>query len=327
MINRALLKKCLSEAKWLLLGCAGVILVFCWLRVWLVSRLDTAKFQSIIENLPDTWKKFSSVDVEWLVTYAGRIAVTFDEPIVVFGVSIWAIARGSDCVSGELGRGTMEMLLAQPVSRLQVMFTQAAVTLTGVLLLSTAAWLGIYGGVHTNWARQEVTPSWHLPVPLPFVGREVPKPFAKPEVRYTRMSQLVDAQTFTPACVNLFSLGVFLAGFSTLASSWDRYRWRTIGLVVSVYVIEVIVKVVGRGVDYLSWLTYGSVFSAYDPQLLVKMVHHSPAAAWSVLHYDGQGELLGLGPLGYDLVLLALGALCYAAAAVVFTRRDLPAPL
>ena len=38
-------------------------------------------------------------------------------PLVLFSAVIWAIMRGSDCVSGEIGRGTMEMLLAQPVRR------------------------------------------------------------------------------------------------------------------------------------------------------------------------------------------------------------------
>ena len=28
-----------------------------------------------------------------------------------------------------------------------------------------------------------------------------------------------------------FALGVFLVGFTTLMSAWDRYRWRTIGQV------------------------------------------------------------------------------------------------
>jgi ABC-2 type transport system permease protein len=323
MINRALLRKSVGEAKWLLLGCSTVILAFCWLRVWLVSRLDTDRFQRILDNLPDTWKRFSPVDFEWLVTYAGRISTTFNEPIVVFGVAIWAIARGSDCVSGELGRGTMEMLLAQPVSRLQVMFTQAAVTLGGVLLLALAAWGGIYGGLHTNTARQEIPPTFHVPL----LGRDIPLPFGEPEVRYTPMWQLVDANLFIPAAANLFALGVFLSGLSTLASSWDRYRWRTIGFVVSVFVIQIIVKLIGQGVDYLSWLVYGSTITAYEPQRLVQIAEQAPEATWSVLLFSGQGAFAGLGPLGYDLVLLLLGVLCYAAAAVIFTRRDLPAPL
>jgi ABC-2 type transport system permease protein len=326
-VNRILLKKAFDDAKWLLLGCGLVILAFCWVRVWLVSRLDTARFQAILDNIPDTWKRFASVDIEWMVTYAGRIAVTFDEPIVVFGMSIWAIARASDCVSGELGRGTMEMLLAQPVSRLQLLLSHATVTLAGVLILASAAWLGIYGGLHTNSVKQEVTPSWTLPIPLPLIGKEIPKPLAEPQQRVTPMSELVDARLFIPASANVFSLGVFLAGLTTLASALDRYRWRTIGVVVSLYVVEIIVKIIGRGVDYLWWLEFGSVFSAYEPQRLVQMADRDAGAAWSLLIYDKQGAIETLGPLGHCLILISLGVACYIAAGIVFSRRDLPAPL
>jgi ABC-2 type transport system permease protein len=86
--------------------------------------------------------KFSSVPLSHLLSYPGRIALAYDEPIVVFTISIFAIARGSDAVSGELNRGTLEMLLAQPVSRVQVLATQAFVTLGSLLLLSLATWAG-----------------------------------------------------------------------------------------------------------------------------------------------------------------------------------------
>ena len=74
----------------------------------------------------------SPVDLDQLLTFPGRIAIFFVEPAVLFIVCLWAIARGSDVVSGEVDRGTMEMLLAQPVSRLLILKTQAAVTVSGL---------------------------------------------------------------------------------------------------------------------------------------------------------------------------------------------------
>ena len=91
--------------------------------------MQTSQFAAIVEQLWDEFKDLWPVSLEQLLSYTGRIAVGYNEPIVVFGVCMFAIARGSDVVSGELGRGTLEMLLAQPVSRLQVLYTQAAVTL------------------------------------------------------------------------------------------------------------------------------------------------------------------------------------------------------
>src|SRR5690606_33401342 len=134
-----------------------------------------------------------------LAAPAGRVAIAYDDPLVMVVVSIWAIARGSDVVSGEINRGTMEMLLAQPIRRSALLFSHAAVTVIGAALLAYVSWLGTWVG-------------------LTFISLEEP----------------VSTRIFIPPAVNLFSLGFFLAGFSTMLSAGDRYRSRTIGIVVGV---------------------------------------------------------------------------------------------
>lgn len=322
-MNRALIKKCIGEAQWLWLACAAALFAFCWFRVWLISRLSIGQFESIIENFRE-YERFSPVPFEQLFTFSGRVAMMYSEPLVVLCVSIFAIARGSDCVSGEIGRGTMEMLLAQPVSRLQVLSTHAAVTLTGVLLLSLTTWLGMTAGISTTYVKEQAP---QPTVKVPWTGIEIPNPLAKREVLRVPLSEKVDHRDFVPAIANLFSLGVFLAGLSTFVSSWDRYRWRTIGLVVGFYVVQLIIKVAALSSDSLGWLTYCSVFTAYEPEALVSVAVNFPDEAWSILRFDSDGNFRRLGPLGYDLVLLVLGWIAYTASAIIFCKRDLPAPL
>lgn len=326
-MNLALWNKCVREARWLLLGCFAAVYGFCWIRVWMVSRLDTERFQAILELLPGEWKKFTVVEMDWLITYAGRIALAFDEPIVVFGMSIWAIARGSDCVSGELNRGTLEMLLAQPLSRLQILTHQAVVTVIGVFCIASAAFLGTWTGIQTTSIKEEVRPSWELPFSMPGLGREVPRPWAAPQTRFTPMYEKVDSAIFVPAAANLFSLGIFLAGVSTLVSACDRYRWRSIGIVVGAYVVQTIFKLVGMAAESWHWLMYFSIFTPYEPEEGVHLAMTAPDLAWSIVKYDAAGQWTGLGPLGADLILFGGGALAYVAAAIVFQKRDLPAPL
>ncbi|MCA9182522.1 MAG: hypothetical protein KDA51_13745, partial [Planctomycetales bacterium] len=117
-MNRAVLKKCLVEALLLLIACAIAIYALCWLHVWLVSRLELSEFAKVIEPLWKKYNKLSPVSLDQLLTYSGRIARAYSEPMVTLCITVWAIARGSDVVSGELGRGSMEMLIAQPLSRL-----------------------------------------------------------------------------------------------------------------------------------------------------------------------------------------------------------------
>jgi len=322
-----LIRRRIDEAKWLLAACSIAMLWFCWLRVWLVSRLDTGRFKEILDLLPSDWQRFTPVDFAWLITYEGRISLVYDELIVVGCVSLWAIARGSDCVSGELGRGTLEMLLAQPLSRRAVMISQAGVTVVGVAVLSFFAWFGTWCGIHTMSAKQVVTPAFHLPIPLPFVGSEIPIPFAEPQTMYIPMVDLVDAGLFVPASVNLFAFGLMLAGFSTLMSSWDRYRWRTIGIVVGVYAFQIVAKLFGMSADELVWLKFVSAFTAYEPESLVRIADELPQFTWSFTMRQSDGTWMGYGPMCFHTIMASIGIATYAIALRVFSRRDLPAPL
>jgi ABC-2 type transport system permease protein len=261
--------------------------------------------------------------------------VIYEEAIILLCMVIWGIARGSDSISGELGRGTMEMLLAQPVSRLQVLLHQAAVTVGGVVLLAAVTWFGTFVGVQTLSAREPKPQPTFLAKVLrlewPFTSEKEPKS-EKQEYIYVPLREKVDTRHLLPGAVNLFALGFFIAALSTLVSAFDRYRWRVIGIVVGIYVIELILKAVGVALKDWNWLCYLTFFTAYEPQYLVQIAVEHPTEAWSFvrtapLEPNARHVLAGLGPLGFCSILWALGLACYAGAAARFCTRDLPPPL
>ncbi len=280
-------------------------------------------FARIVGELWDKWSAFSPVSLEQLLSYSGRIAITFDEPIVVFGMAVFAITRGSDCVSGELGRGTLEMLLAQPLSRLQVICTQSAVTVYGIALISICVWGGLTAGIHTFSVQEEVQREFVIP----YIKIRIPNPFAPKEPVRIPLSEKVNANDFLPATVNLFALGVCVAGVTTFLSACDRYRWRTIGLASGLFVLQMIVKLGAMAIPEFKWLNYGTIFTAYNPQVIVELAVRSPDTVWNLVMRSPSGEFLSLGPVGHDLVLIGIGLVGYVAAAIIFQRRDLPAPL
>ena len=324
MNNLALWKKTIAEATGLLVVSAAGMYLFGWARVWLISHVDMSRFANILAQLWSDVARFSPVPLDHLLTYPGRIAIGFEEFIVILIVSVWAISRGSDCVSGELGRGTMEMLLAQPVSRSQVLLTQATVTISGIGVLVLAAWLGTFTGIHTFTVLED-PPGPTLTIP--FTRFEIPLPGPPREPSRVPMSEKVDARVLLPAIANLFALGFFLAGFTTLLSSWDRYRWRTIGIAVGFCVVQMVFKGFGRGSDSLEWLTYCTFYTLFEPQTAVFVLVRHPDQFWDLLMANDQGQWIDLAPLGDNLFLIGLGLIGYIAAAVVFCRRDLPAPL
>jgi len=147
-----------------------------------------------------------------------------------------------------------------------------------------------------------------------------------PEKIHTPMREKTDAGRFFPGPLNLFCLGCAIAGVSTLASSLDRYRWRTIGIVAGLYIVSLIFKIVGLAFEQFSWLKLLSLFTAYEPQKFISIAVRSPDETWSLARY-ADGAFVELGPLSYNAILLGIAAAGYIAAGIVFHKRDLPAPL
>ncbi len=150
----------------------------------------------VTRAFPDELQRVWGVPFSEVATPAGRVALVFVHPLILLCALGWSVARGSDCVSGEIGRGTMEMLLAQPVRRITVYTSHALVTIGCSALLALAVWCGTIAGM-----------------------------------RSTAVYEQVSAMRYIAPSLNLFGLMVCMGGMSALASSWDSQRWRTIGLV------------------------------------------------------------------------------------------------
>ncbi len=320
-MDRVLVRSYIKQSVLLFLPLAAALFAFAWVRVWVVSLLDMGQFQTILEQFRE-FEKLSPISFDALFTYQGRVGMTFDEPIVILCTVIWCVARGSDVVSGELGRGTMEMLLSQPISRLRLLGSHAAVAIGGLALLCLMVWLGIAVGVQVTDV-EETVPSPSMQVPL--FGWEIPLQTGPPEKETVALSERVDVNVFAAATFSLFAFGFFLLGLASMLSSLDRYRWRTVGLVMTVYVVQLVMYGLGKAAESLEWLRGGSFFNCYRPQQLTAMVVDGGLAApWRV---SGAMEDSLLPPLAYPVILLAFGLAFYIIAAVVFSRRDLPAPL
>jgi ABC-2 type transport system permease protein len=320
-MNRALWIKSIREARLLWLACAALLYGFCWVRVWITSQVDMSQFRGILRNIPEAWQRLSPVPVEQLVSYPTRIAMTYEEPLVYLAIALWAVARSSDCVSGEIGRGTMEMLLSQPTSRAKAILIPTAVTVMGTALLVLVAWGGTWTGIAT--ASVEIDRGLRLTIPLV----EIEIPLSQPGRERVAMRELVAPGIYGPAILNVFALGFFLIGLGSFLSACDRYRWRTIGILVAIYVLQMIVEVIALTVQAWGWLKWLTFFSAYEPIAITSRCVSDPQYAWTWVQLDQAGRWVAPGPLGYDAVLIGLGLVGLAGAILVFQRRDVPAPL
>jgi ABC-2 type transport system permease protein len=274
--NWAIWTKAFGEAWVLLASLSALLFAFAWVYVWLISKIELPVLMEFLLGGLKDLERLSGVPFKDVATPEGRIALAFVDPLVHLGVTVWAIARGSDAVAGELERGTMEMLLAQPVSRISVYVSKAVVTIVGLVLICVALWCGMAVGV----------------------------------LLIVEETDRVWPALYIPPTFNVFGLGLAMAGITAFVSSWDRYRWRTIGIMGAFYAVAVVLKVIGRmapGWEPLGWF---SVFWPFEPQRMVA----ASEEAWRLV-------------VVYNAPLVAVGLLGYVAGAIIFCRRDLPAPL
>jgi ABC-2 type transport system permease protein len=276
MWNTAIWKKTWGDQRVLVLSLMALWIGFPWLYIWLSSQIPMPAFQDVLlRAIPKDWQRLSGVPFTEVATHAGRVALAFVDPVVVLAATVWGITRGSDAVSGQLERGTMEMVLAAPVRRVAVFVTQALATTAAAALLCTVLFLAVWTAIALG----------------PWAGK-------------------VDPLRFLPAAANVFGLMVCMAGISAGVSAADSYRWRTVGILCGLYVFSILAKLVGRLSSPLWWVGYLSFLNAYEPQRLVG----DAAESWRLLAQ-------------YDAVLIGVGVVAYAIGAVLFARRDLPAPL
>ncbi|MEO1616174.1 MAG: ABC transporter permease subunit [Planctomycetota bacterium] len=321
MIHHTLVRSYLKQGFLLLASLSVTLFAFAWVRVWVVSLLDMGQFQTILEQFRE-FEKFAPISFDALFTYQGRVGMTYDEPIVILCTVVWCVARGSDVVSGEVGRGTMEMLLSQPISRTKLMLSHAAVAIGGLICLSLMVWGGIAAGVAATTVDETLPPP---AVEVPLFDWSIPLQFGEPITESFPLSERVDASVFGAATFSLFAFGFFLLGLSVLFSSFDRYRWRTVGMVMSVYVIQLVMFGLGKAAESLDWLIGLTFFNCYRPQKLTQLVSDSGATSpWSLTQTM---EESWMAPFWYPLILIASGIAFYAIAIRRFNRRDLPAPL
>jgi len=277
-MNRVLWRKAVSDA-WLQLLASSVLLVlFAWVFVWLMSFFQPGAMLTILKLLPRFVEPMLGVPVDELASMTGRLSVLYVHVITLLVTIGWAVGRGSDAVSGEISRGTMDLLLSLPLRRASVILVSAITTAAGAAILALSVWIGTWIGV-----------------------------------ALVRLPQPAEPWRLLPGVLNLATMTFCLAGLTTLLSSWDHDRWRTIWLAGGLFAASSILKMVARmggpesRLDYLSYLSF---LTAFEPQQLILLsAEVTRSMAW-----------------WYNGTLIGVGLTAYLFAAVIFTCRDIPSP-
>lgn len=264
MIFRRLTIRSFFDGAAMLACCCLLLLAFVWLRLWIASQIEFGGIIKLFETgqLPKFLTKLLPVSIEALASPLGRTAFGFEEMPVVLLASWWGVARGSDCIVGRVGSGSMEMLLAQPVSRHAVFGAHTIASLAGAAVLGLAAWLSTAVAVATS----------------SFVDRPAMLEYAA-------------------AAINFFALTVLMLGIASLAGALVNTRAKAVGWMVGLYFVQVTFKIVAQLSPQYAWLKKLTFLAVYEPTRLTVGLAENPEV-YTPLAWQYNGLLLAGGFLG-----------------------------
>src|SRR4051812_5976776 len=169
-MNRVLLGRSFRDSGAMLATCCLLVTGFTWLRVWVASQIKPDAFIRFFSDSLKVFQALLPAPIEEFASPLGRVAFSYEEIALIMLLGLWCVARGSECIAGRVGAGTMEMLLAQPVRRLTLVTSHSVVTLVGVFAMAAASWCGI--GIGLRFSKFEEAPKLaaFLPGALQFVG-------------------------------------------------------------------------------------------------------------------------------------------------------------
>ncbi len=322
-MTRLLIRKFMLESRLLLAACTTLISVFFVARIWVLCQFDLQKFKPLVDQL-DAFKQFLPFPIEQVLTYPGSLAVSFNDPVVILSVLVWAVARGTDVVAGELGRGTLEMLLTQPVSRVRLVVVHWIMSTLGLAIICFAAWVAIYVGVNSNSVTETVTTS--ATVRLPLIPLDIPISLGATQEVVVPLSDKVEPYDFIQPCLSLFGFGFIVLCASVLFSCLERFRWRAIGATLSLYIVQLLIFMLSRISERTKWLENFSILAYYQPDWIAWRSGRE-GVSWSLSVETTSAWPNTLSPVVMTCVLLVVGCGLVAAGVTIFKRRDLPAPL
>jgi ABC-2 type transport system permease protein len=198
------------------------------------------------------------------------VSISYVHPLTQTMLCVWAIGRASGAIAGEIDRGTMELLLAQPIRRGQVVLAHLYVDAIAVPVLCLSLWAGTWLGVFL----------------VGFIGN-------------ANEALAVNPWAFAPSLVSVGLLVFALSGMTLWLSAAGRFRWRVLGLAVLLALVQFLLNVIGQLWAPAEPLRPFTVFYYYQPQPIILQ------ADWY-----GHGEiwlrtavLAGVGTVGYALAL------------------------
>ncbi|HQR08004.1 MAG TPA: ABC transporter permease subunit [Gemmatales bacterium] len=277
-MSLTLFLKILRDLRWPLLGAAFLLTLFEGFWVKITDRFTNEVIPAILKKIPyndlfqilfeGSGKLFQAIlggESVNLSKTSDLLSVGYVHPLPQTILMIWALGRGASAISGEIERGTMELLVSQPIPRWKIITTNFMVDLVTIPTLAFCMLLGTYLGT--------------ILVPLPNIDL----------VPYLRGVLLAIAFAFA------------MSGITYAISSMGRSRWRVLAWTFGIILAMSILNLLGQLWDTLGPWRPIAIHYYFQPQYaILKNQWTLPVAG---LQVNALAVMLGVAGLGYAFAL------------------------
>jgi len=209
--------------------------LFEWMMTFVAGQPAVSRFLSeALRAAPPQFLAVLNQDLLVGVSARGIVGVGYAHPFALIMMAVWAVRVPCAALAGEIGRGTMDLVAARPVTRSSQVGAAAVALLTGLGALAAAAWLGTAVGLTMR----------------PVEG--------------------VSALRYLPVAAALWLVFACFGAVAILVSALSREAGTAIawisGLLAGSYVLDYVARVWPR----MASLRPASLFRYYEPQQVVE---------------------------------------------------------
>ena len=138
--------KTLRDQRWSLLGWSIGLVALSFYLLYVYPFMNRAgELLKLLDNLPLVIKNLIGKN-NFLATPEGFLNLQPFSILAPLLFIIFAIAKGSDATAGEEERGTLDLLLANPLQRWQVVMEKFLAHALALFILGFVFWVGLAGG-------------------------------------------------------------------------------------------------------------------------------------------------------------------------------------
>lgn len=146
MLRNILLKTLRDQRRALGWWSVGIVTLVCSVLPFYPSMRDNAQYNQLLDTLPEQLRAVLLAGAQDITSPAGYLNSQLFSLLVPLLLLIYAIGFGANTIAGEEERHTLELLLAHPLRRGQVVIEKFGALVLAVALLGLVLWLSLWSG-------------------------------------------------------------------------------------------------------------------------------------------------------------------------------------